>query len=84
MIRRELVASGWQPPHKDAKDKPLKYPLKQVTGIIKKRLHYGSEWLLSEQWWTGLDNYGNDQSIAMNCKEMYDDIYPYMKSIPDP
>jgi hypothetical protein len=75
LIKRELVPEGWQPP-RTVKSKPVKYPLKQVSEIIRKRLVDGSEVLLSRQMWTGLDQVGNEVNISMNDKEKYDDVLP--------
>ena len=83
LIKRELVPQGWNPPHKDAKEKPLKYPIKHTNQIIRKRLNDGSEWLLSYQVWTGLDQAGNYVGISMDLKEMYDDVYPIVKVVPE-
>ena len=49
LIRREWVPADWKPPHQDAKGEPVKYPLKHVNEIIRKRLADGSEWLISRQ-----------------------------------
>jgi hypothetical protein len=76
LIKRELVPEGWQPPRVDSKGKPVKYPIKVVNEIIRKRLVDGSEWILSRQYWTGLDTTGNEISISMNDKECYDDVLP--------
>jgi hypothetical protein len=76
LIKRELVPADWKPPHVDKKGKPVKYPLKSVNEIIRKRLVDGSEWVLSRQEWIGLDQLGNAINISMNDKEMYDDVLP--------
>jgi hypothetical protein len=34
---RELVSADWEPPHKDQKGKPLRYPLKTVNIIYRRR-----------------------------------------------
>jgi hypothetical protein len=33
--------------------------------------------------WTGLDFNGNPDSISMDLKEMYDDVYPIVKQVPE-
>ena len=79
LIKRELVPSDWTPPHVDAKGKPLKYPLKHVNEIFRKRLADGSEWLVSRQQWWGLDQAGNPVNQSMDDKELYDVILPIYK-----
>jgi hypothetical protein len=76
LIKRELVPEGWQPPRVDSKGKPAKYPIKSVNEIIRKRLVDGTEWILSRQYWTGLDQLGNEVNISINDKEKYDDVLP--------
>jgi hypothetical protein len=66
----------WKPPHVDSEGKPVKYPIKYVNEIIRKRLVDGTEWILSRQEWWGLDQLGNAINISMNDKEMYDDVLP--------
>jgi hypothetical protein len=79
LIKRELVPPEWTPPHVDAKGKPIKYPIKHVNEIFRKRIADGSEWVLSHQMWTSLDEAGNPISISMNQKEMFDNILPIYK-----
>jgi hypothetical protein len=55
LIKRESVPENWQPPHIDSKGKPVKYPIRYVNEIIRKRLVDGSEWIISRQEWIGLD-----------------------------
>ena len=38
LIKRELVPENWQPQHVDKEGKPVKYPIKYVNEIIRKRL----------------------------------------------
>ena len=38
LIKRELVPIDWKPPNTDSKGKPVKYPIKHVSEIIRKRL----------------------------------------------
>jgi hypothetical protein len=83
LIKRDLVPPEWTPPHVDAKGKPIKYPIKHVNEIFRKRIADGSEWLLSHQIWTSLDEAGNPISISMNQKEMFDDILPIYKLKPE-
>ena len=52
LIKRDLVSPDWKPPRVDSKGKPVKYPIKEVNEIIRKRLADGSEWVLSRQYWT--------------------------------
>jgi hypothetical protein len=82
LMRREWVPPNWQPPHQDTKGKPVKYPLKQVNEIYRKRLADGSEWIISRQQWWGLDQAGNPINQSFNDKEMYDDILPIVKNKP--
>ena len=35
LIRRDLVAKKWTPPHIDENQNPLEYPLKYVNGIFR-------------------------------------------------
>lgn len=63
LIKRELVPPDWTPPHVDSKGRPVKYPIKHVSEIIRKRLVDGSEWILSRQFWTALNQVGNAISI---------------------
>jgi hypothetical protein len=81
LIRRELVPADWKPPHKDAKGKPLRYPIKHVNEIIRKRLSDGTEWLLSRQMWIGLDQAGNELHISMIDKEKFNDVLPIYKLV---
>jgi hypothetical protein len=76
LIKRELVPADWKPPHVDKEGKPVKYPIKSVSEIIRKRLVDGTEWIISRQEWIGLDQLGNAINISMNDKEMYDDVLP--------
>ena len=76
LIKRELVPVDWKPPHVDSEGKPVKYPIKYVNEIIRKRLVDGTEWIKSRQEWIGLDQLGNAINISMNDKEMYDDVLP--------
>jgi hypothetical protein len=48
-LRREWVPADWKPPHQDTKGEPIKYPLKHVSEIIRKRLADGSEWVITRQ-----------------------------------
>ena len=61
LIRRELVPPDWQPPHTDSRGKPLKYPIKNTNEIFRIRIADGTEWIMSRQFWTGLDQSGNHQ-----------------------
>jgi hypothetical protein len=81
--KKELVAQSWTPPRLDGKGKPVKYPFKEVSEIIRKRLVDGSEWLLSRQMWYGLDAMGNELNISMNDKEKYDDVLPIYVEKPE-
>jgi hypothetical protein len=45
----DLIKREWDPKTVDAKGKPVKYLLKHVNDIIRKRLADGSEWLLSTE-----------------------------------
>jgi hypothetical protein len=83
LIAKEAVPQDWKPPHVDKEGKPLKYPLKSVNEIYRIRLVDGSEWLKSRQEWTGLDQLGNAINISMNDKEMYDDVLPVYKLVPE-
>jgi hypothetical protein len=76
LIKRELVPESWNPPRVDAKGKPVKYPIKHVSEIIRKRLVDGSECLLSRQMWYGLDQLGNEINVSMNDKECFNDVLP--------
>jgi hypothetical protein len=49
LIKRELVPTDWKPPHVDKEGKPVKYPIRSVNEIIRKRLVDGSEWIISRQ-----------------------------------
>ena len=83
LIKRELVPENWQPPNVDSEGKPLRYPIKYVNEIIRKRLVDGSEWILSRQMWYGLDQAGNAINISMNDKESFDDALPVYKLKPE-
>lgn len=83
LIRRELVTADWQPPRTDSKGKPVKYPFKEVSEIIRRRLVDGSEWLQSRQMWWGLDSMGNQLNISMNDKECFDDVLPIYTEKPE-
>jgi hypothetical protein len=83
LIRRELVPENWTPPNKDKEGKPLKYPLKSVNEIIRKRLVDGTEWILSRQEWIGLDQLGNAINISMIDKECFDDALPIRVQKPE-
>jgi len=76
LIRREWVPADWKPPHQDAKGELVKYPLKHVNEIIRKRLADGTEWLISRQQHWGLDMAGNPINQTFNDKEFFDDILP--------
>jgi hypothetical protein len=54
LLRRE-VPENWTPPDVDKNGKPVKYPIKHVNEIIRKRLADGTEWVLSRQMWRGLE-----------------------------
>jgi hypothetical protein len=82
-MRRELVSKGWEPPHVDSRGKPLRYPIKNTNQIYRIRKGDGTEWLLTCQWWTGLDVSGNPVSISTDFKEMYDDVFPIVKQVPE-
>jgi hypothetical protein len=71
-----LIPDNWKPPHIDKEGKPVKYPIKHVNEIIRKRLPNGTEWLLSRQEWIALDAAGNEINLSMVDKEMYDDVLP--------
>ena len=75
LIKRELVPADWKPATL-VNDKPVKYPIKRVNEIIRKRLVDGSEWIVSRQEWIGLDQLGNEINLSMNDKECYDDVLP--------
>jgi hypothetical protein len=75
LIKRELTPPNWEPPTL-VKGKPVKYPIKHVNEIIRKRLVDGTEWLLSRQEWIALDVAGNEVNLSMNDKEKYDDVLP--------
>jgi hypothetical protein len=83
LIERELVPVGWKPPPTDSKGKPIKYPIKDVNEIIRKRLVDGSEWILSRQYWTGLDSTGNEVGFSMNDKDCFDDVLPVYSLKPE-
>ena len=68
LINRQLVPDYWKAPHVDKKGRPLTYPIKNVNVIIRKRIAVGSEFLLTREWWTALDNGGNPVSISMDDK----------------
>jgi hypothetical protein len=76
LIKRELVLPSWKPPRTDSKGKPVRYPIKEVSEIIRKRLVDGSEYLLSRQMWYGLDQTGNEINVSMNDLESYNDVLP--------
>jgi hypothetical protein len=76
LIKRELVPASWKPPRTDSKGKPVKYPIKEVSEIIRKRLPDGTEWILSRQMWTGLDQVGNELNLSIIDPEMYNDVLP--------
>jgi hypothetical protein len=76
LIRRDLVPPDWKPPHVDSRGKPLKYPIKNTNEIFRIRIADGSEWLMSRQFWTGLDQSGNPISKSFNDKEWFDDVLP--------
>ena len=38
LIRRDLVAKTWKPPHIDKNGEPLEYPLKYINGIHRYQL----------------------------------------------
>lgn len=77
LIKRDMAAKTWNPPHVNAKGEPLEYPLKYVTGIYRVRTADMSEWLISTQTWWGIDIFGNALNISMDFKERYDDIRPF-------
>jgi hypothetical protein len=83
LVKRELVPEDWQCPDKDKEGNPLKYPLKSVNEIIRKRLVDGSEWIISRQMWRGLDQLGNAIDISMNDKETFDDVLPIYTQKPE-
>jgi hypothetical protein len=82
LINRELVPPEWEPPHVDAKGKPVKYPLKHVNSIIRVRTNDG-EYLKSRQQWWGLDEAGNPLNQTMDDKEVMDEIRPVWKLRPE-
>lgn len=77
LIKRDMVAKTWTPPHVDESGTPLEYPLKYVNGIYRVRIADMSEWVMSTQEWWGLDIFGNALNISMKYKERYDDIRPF-------
>jgi hypothetical protein len=81
LLKREMVPENWTPPDVDKKGKPLRYPIKHVNEIIRKRLADGSEWIITRQMWRGLDQTGTIIDISMNDKEMYDDPRPYYETV---
>jgi hypothetical protein len=85
LIKRELVPADWKLPDrfKDKEGNPLKFPLKHVNEIIRKRLVDGTEWILSRQEWWGLDSLGNVNNISMMDKECFDDVLPVYTSKPE-
>ena len=83
LIKRDMVDDKWEPPHVDAKGKPVKYPLKHTSEIIRKRIADGSEWLLSRQMWCGLNEAGSPVNQSFNDKECFDDILPIYKLRPE-
>jgi hypothetical protein len=83
LINRELVPPEWEPPHVDAKGKPVKYPLKYVNSIIRVRAKDGNEYLKSRQQWWGLDEAGNPINQTMDDKEVMDEIRPIYKLRPE-
>jgi hypothetical protein len=83
LIKREMVPSGWTPPHVDAEGKPLQYPVKYVNSIIRVRALDSSEWIKTRQMWWGLDQAGNPLNISMNDKETYDNILPIYQLKPE-
>lgn len=48
-----------------------KYPIKTLNSLIRLKTTDGKEWLLSRQYWTGLDRLGNEIPKAMEDKELY-------------
>jgi hypothetical protein len=85
LIRRDLVAKKWTPPHIDENQKPLEYPLKYVTAIYRVRTADMSEWLMTTQTWYGLDVFGNVLNISMDFKERFDSITPvYANKLKNP
>ena len=77
LIRKETVPPSWKPPRVDSKGKAaVKYPIIEVSELIRKRLVDGSEWLLSRQNWIALDSAGNEVNISMNDKECWNDPLP--------
>jgi hypothetical protein len=76
LINRELVPPEWNPPHVDARGKPVKYPVKHVNSIIRIRALDGNEYLKSRQQWWGLDEAGNPINQTMDDKEVMDEILP--------
>jgi hypothetical protein len=82
LLKREWVPPNWQPPHQDADGKPVKYPLKHVNEIYRKRLADGTEWLVSRAQWWGLDMAGNPINQTFNDKECFDSILPIVKNTP--
>jgi hypothetical protein len=83
LINRDLVAPDWKALRVDSKGKPVKYPIKEVNEIIRKRLVDGTEWLLSLQNWIALDSMGNEVNISMNDKECFDDVLPVYSVKPE-
>jgi hypothetical protein len=77
LIKRDMVAKTWTPPHVDESGTLLEYPLKYVNGIYRVRIADMSEWVMSTQEWWGLDIFGNALNISMKYKERYDDIRPF-------
>jgi hypothetical protein len=43
LIKREMVPPDWKPPHTDAEGRALKYPVKYVNSITRKRIADGTE-----------------------------------------
>jgi hypothetical protein len=83
LINRELVPPEWEPPHKDAKGKPVKYPLKHVNSIIRIRANDGNEYLKSRQQWWGLDEADIPINQTMDDKEVMDEIRPIWSLRPE-
>jgi hypothetical protein len=83
LINRNLVPSGWEPPHIGKNGQPVTYPLKHVNSIIRRRLSDGSEWLTSRQQWWGLDEAGNPINQTFDDTEIYNDILPTYKLKPE-